>query len=94
MRDEFIEDARQQMAEARRDYHAALRTVKETFPSMVCCDAFETGGCTHGKPCECGSMQAPWPWIVQGACGAFCECHMEPDARRAWMKPARIRYWE
>ena len=32
------------------------------------------------------------PWIVQGACGSFCDCHME--FRRAWMKPAGIRYWE
>ena len=79
------------LAEAKSEYAAALTTLKPTFPNMVCCDGFQTGACAHGKPCECGSQQAPWPWIVQGACGAFCDCHM--DVRRAWMKPAGIRYW-
>ena len=90
-----METSQGDLAEAKSDYATALLKLKESFPTMVCCEAFETGGCTHGKPCECGSVQAPWPWIVQGACGGiFCECHMEPDARRAWMKPAGIRYWE
>ena len=92
--DEFLEDNRRHLAEAKCDYAAALCTLKENFPTMVCCEAFEAGGCSHGKPCECGSTQAPWPWIVKGACGAFCECHMEPEVRRAWMKPAGVRYWE
>ena len=45
-------------------YTKALSEMKVTFPTQVCCDAFETGGCVHGKPCECGWKQAPWPWIV------------------------------
>ena len=91
---EIAEYGRNDLAQAKCEYAEAMRTLAHTFPTMVCCDAFETGRCTHGKPCECGSMQAPWPWIVHGSCGAFCECHMEAEARRAWMKPARVRYWE
>ena len=91
---EMAEYGRNDLAQAKLEYAEAMRTLAHTFPTMVCCDAFETGGCTHGKPCECGYLQAPWPWIVHGSCGAFCECHMEPEARRAWMKPARVRYWE
>ena len=45
-------------------YTKALSEMKVAFPTQVCCDAFETGGCVHGKPCECGWKQAPWPWIV------------------------------
>lgn len=93
-RAEFLEIDRRDLANGKQEYADALRKLKAAFPTMVCCDAFETGGCSHGKACECGSTQAPWPWIVQGACGAFCECHMEPEARRAWMRPARMRYWE
>ena len=92
MRDEFLEINRRDIATAKSDYATALRTLKAAFPTMVCCDVFETGGCSHGQPCECGRQQAPWPWIVQGTHGAFCDCHM--DSRRAWMKPAGIRYWE
>jgi hypothetical protein len=92
--DMFLEIDNRDLANAKREYAAALLSLMAAFPAMVCCDAFESGGCTHGKQCECGSLQAPWPWIVQGACGAFCECHIEPEARRTWMKPARLRYWE
>ena len=94
MQAEFLEIDRRDLAKAKGEYATALATLKAAFPTMVCCDAFESGACAHGKPCECGSQQAPWPWIVQGACGAFCDCHMEPAFRRAWMKPAGIRYWE
>lgn len=70
LREEGLEIGRRDLADAKRAYTAALLTLKAAFPTMVCCDAFETGGCVHGKPCECGSTQAPWPcpWIVQGAC--------------------------
>ena len=68
-------------------YTKALSEMKVTFPTQVCCDAFETGGCVHGKPCECGWKQAPWPWIVYRPGGPFCDCHFE--SRRdpgAWLQ--------
>ena len=75
------------------EYAKALRDVKTAFPTMVCCDAFETGGCSHGKACECGGQQAPWPWIVNGACANFCNCHTEADLRRAWSKAGGYKYF-
>ena len=58
-------------------YLAALAAIKECFPMKVCCNYFEFGGCTHGIPCECGSTQAPWPWIVHHpAADIFCDCHL------------------
>ena len=89
---EFRELNPRNLANAKSDYAKALLELKAAFPTMVCCDAFETGGCSHGTACECGWKHAPWPCIVQRSNGAFCDCHM--DSRRAWMKPAGIRYWE
>ena len=40
------------------EYQEQLIAVKAAFPRQVCCEAFTTGGCTHGTPCECGWMQA------------------------------------
>jgi hypothetical protein len=92
LRAEFLEIGQRHLATARNEYTAALLALKEAFPAMVCCDAFERGACAHGKQCECGWQQAPWPWMVQRSNAKFCDCHM--DTRRAWMKPAGIRYWE
>jgi hypothetical protein len=92
MRAELIEISQRDLANAKDEYARALLALKVAFPMLACCDAFETGRCAHGKTCECGSQQAPWPWIAQGANGAFCNCHM--DTRRAWMKPAGMRYWQ
>ena len=92
LRAEFLDIGHRDLATAKQDYAAALQTLKSAFPNIACCVGFETGDCMHGKPCECGWQQAPWPWIVQGRSGKFCDCHM--DLRRSWMKPARIRYWE
>jgi len=68
--------------EAEALYAVALGKVKESFPHIVCCDSFATGECAHGSPCECGWLQAPWPWIVHRPDGHFCDCHME--LRRDW----------
>ena len=65
--------------------------LKAAFPRSVCCDAFATGGCVHGNACECGWVQAPWPWMLHRAGGAYCDCHME--SRAAWMSPAGIHVW-
>ena len=73
-------------------YAEQLRAVKAAFPRMVCCDVFESGGCAHGKPCECGWLQAPWPWIVHRQGRRFCDCHME--GRAAWIKPGGYRIWK
>ena len=80
--DEVIDDAWQGL----EDYYEALSAVKDKFPMMVCCDMFEVGGCTHGKPCECGGVQAPWPWIIHHPTASpFCECHL--ITRQDWMDP-------
>ena len=73
-------------------YAEQLCAVKAAFPRMVCCDAFESGGCVHGKQCECGWVQAPWPWIVHRQGGRFCDCHMED--RAAWIKPGGYIIWK
>ena len=33
------------LAKAKGEYAKALATLKAAFPNMVCCDAFESGGC-------------------------------------------------
>ena len=92
-----VELYRGNISQLETEYREELSAVAAAFPRMVCCAAFGTGGCSHGKPCECGWTQAPWPWIVHrdaddpaNVC-RFCDCHME--ARLAWMKPAGVRYW-
>ena len=40
--------------------------------SIVCCDKFERGECVHGRLCECGWLQAPWPWIPYRPDGPYC----------------------
>ena len=91
MLSEDIAREQQDIAQLEKEYADGLAAVKAAFPRQVCCDAFETGGCTHGTPCECGWTQAPWPWIIHRHGGRFCDCHMESCAN--WMKPARIRVW-
>ena len=66
------------------DYVERLRALKAAFPRVLsCCEVFEAGKCAHGKPCECGWTQAPWPWVVHVPGGPFCDCHME--TRREWV---------
>ena len=65
MREQILEWGRDNLTTARAGYTDALQTLKAAFPAIVCCAAFETGGCSHGKPCGCGLTKAPWPWIVQ-----------------------------
>ena len=74
---EDVRLGQQAVADLQREYAAELRAVKAAFPRVVCCAAFETGGCEHGKLCECGWMQAPWPWIVHRHGERFCDCHVE-----------------
>lgn len=73
-------ERRKELAEDR--YYDALIDVKQTFPSRVCCEFFEIGGCDHGLTCECRSTRprAPWPWIVLDGHGRFCDCHMRERA--------------
>ena len=65
-------------------YLDALRAVRARFPMMVCCSEFDEGACVHGQRCECGGLQAPWPWIVHHPFASrFCECHLY--LRRHWL---------
>ena len=69
---------RAHLAKSEAEYAERLRALKAAFPrASSCCDAFEAGKCAHGKPCECGWVQAPWPWVVHVPGGPFCDCHME-----------------
>ena len=90
---EDVDLATLDIATFKKEYAESLSSLKAAFPRQVCCDAFGTGGCVHGKPCECGWTQAPcpWPWILHRHGGPFCDCHME--SRAAWMEPARVKYW-
>lgn len=88
---EQIKSDRATLAESQKEHASALLALSLAFPAAKCCDAWETGACVHGIPCECGWRQAPWPWIVHRPGGCFCDCHMEE--RAAWMRPARLRYW-
>ena len=82
-REEDMEDYElKNRAEAEVYYLESLKALKQAFPALKCCDALETGGCAHGIPCECGWLQAPWPWIVHRPGGRFCDCHLEH--RRMW----------
>ena len=74
-----------------KDYKAALAKIKKQIPGVVCCDAFESGGCAHGMLCECGWLQAPWPWIPYRLEGPFCDCHMQD--RSVWQGAAGYRCW-
>ena len=66
------------------EYLEALRAVRARFPMMVCCSEFDEGACVHGQRCECGGLQAPWPWIVHHPFASrFCECHLY--LRRHWL---------
>ena len=66
------------------EYLDALRAVRARFPMMVCCSEFDEGACVHGQRCECGGLQAPWPWIVHHPFASrFCECHLH--LRRGWV---------
>lgn len=76
-------------------HSGASKAAQTTLPAMGN-EIFSNGSCDQiiGQD---SSMQFYYTLlgpIVKGACGAFCECHMEPEVRRAWMKPAGVRYWE
>ena len=73
--------ANKQSVEA--DYAHAMRALADAFPSIVCCDAFVSGQCTHGRRCECGWLLAPWPWIPHRLNSPFCDCHLE--MREDWL---------
>jgi hypothetical protein len=79
------------LTQAQDDFKAALVDIKSTFPAIACCDAFEAGECAHGKLCECGWLQAPWPWIPYRLNGPFCDCHMED--RFMWQDACGYRWF-
>ncbi len=80
------EDAAQ-LAAQEKAYGEALSALKHAFPALArCCGKFDSGGCEHVKPCECGWKGAPYPWIVYRPGGRFCDCHMW--ARRYWSHEA------
>ena len=67
-------------------YYDALLELKAAFFSddePPCCHWFEIGGCKHGRPCACGKLRPPWPWIVHDPRGRFCACWREAE-RHAW----------
>ena len=71
------------LEQSETDYMERLRALESAFPRAIsCCEAFLTGKCVHGKSCECGWQQAPWPWVEHVPGGSFCDCHME--SRRQW----------
>ena len=71
------------LEQSETDYMERLRALESAFPrAFSCCEAFLTGKCVHGKSCECGWQQAPWPWVEHVPGGSFCDCHME--SRRQW----------
>ena len=79
---------RASLEKSRVRYSESLRALKAAFPRVAsCCADFEAGKCAHGKSCECGWEQAPWPWVVHVPGGRFCDCHME--TRSVWV--ARYR---
>ena len=88
---EDIAHTQRGIARLEAEYASELEAVKAAFPRAVCCDGFESGTCAHGKPCECGWTQAPWPWIIHRQGGRFCDCHME--SRAAWLRAGRVREW-
>jgi len=84
--EEFDAEARETWRHIRLDdYFSSLRALKERFPMKVCCPAFAIGGCAHGTPCECGGVQAPWPWIIHHPTASrFCACHL--SQRQQWVR--------
>jgi hypothetical protein len=80
-----------QLAQAQDRFKAVLIDIKSAFSAIVCCDAFEAGECAHGKQCECGWLQAPWPWIPYRPNGPFCDCHMED--RFMWQDACGYRWF-
>lgn len=65
-------------------YVDELIRLSEAYPEIVCCEFFDTGLCTHGKRCACGSKRAPWPWTVIGdPVRPFCACWTAAE-RMAW----------
>ena len=84
-------DGRRNFESVLNDYKSALAQIQRQIPGVVCCDAFGTGGCVHGRPCECGWLQAPWPYIPYRPEGPYCDCHMQD--RDLWQSAARYRCW-
>ena len=75
---------RGELEQSEVEYAESLRALKAAFPrACSCCQGFVTGECAHGKLCECGWEQAPWPWVVHVPGGRFCDCHME--SRQLWV---------
>ena len=77
---EWDEDERRNAREAEQIYHRYMARLAEAFPNVVCCEAFATGGCVHGRRRECGWRLAPWPWIPHRPDSPFCDCHLETRA--------------
>ena len=69
-------------------YLDRLIALGAAYPTLACCTFFETGLCTHGRPCACGSVRAPWPWSVHGdPVRPFCTCWTLSE-RHAWQNAA------
>ena len=84
--DENAEEITKRRDWAENHYYDKLTALKVAFfprDEQACCVYFEIGGCTHGKPCPCGKLRPPWPWIVHDPRGPFCACWKAAE-RLAW----------
>ena len=69
-------------------YLDRLIALDTAYPTLACCTYFETGLCTHGRPCACGGIRSPWPWSVHGdPVRPFCMCWTLSE-RQAWQNAA------
>ena len=84
-------DDRRNCEATHEHFKAALAQIQKQIPGVVCCGAFGSGACVHGRLCECGWLQAPWPWIPYRPEGPFCDCHMQD--RDLWQSAAGYRCW-
>ena len=54
-------------------YLDALLRLRVAFPEVVCCAAFERGGCHCTRPCPCGDeVCGAWPWSLRRE--DHCDC--------------------
>lgn len=54
-------------------YLDALLRLRVAFPEVVCCAAFEQGGCRCTRECPCGvGVCGAWPWSLRRE--AHCDC--------------------
>jgi len=79
---EWDEDERRCARQTEDYYRQSMAKLAKAFPNIACCEAFKTGGCEHGRRCECGWRLAPWPWIAHRPNSPFCDCHLE--SRPLW----------